>query len=686
MANTIQILKDGQPVYPITDVSLVIGLEDAIKLPPVKVTTLPTASAETAGKMYYVGPDANDEYERYITSAVNGSYEWIDLGDTSIPLPSIADNLTTDDSNMALSAKQGVVLDGKLSQLGQEVDEIVNGEIITTVITLDDIDGDGAKTDKYLNYSNGNILSAANCIVTKPIYLNVGDKVDCQTGGTGLALFAKSPYSTLASDTGYTGIAHANSYTQVTTYSTTITEAGWYVFSGRINRQDGTNLVVRVEQYRGGSGIYDLLNEKADKGDIYIPSVGLSIGADKVKDDIPASPWFDSDANSTGMDYGTYLDDKLDTVPIGKRFIFITDVHYEGGNKNAAELIDYARRRLGIKTIIHGGDVHNEAPTAEAAVANWLAFNRDFVFRIGNDFKQVLGDHDRNAGTGHTPISYGVMQRLLDGYDSSELVFDNLYDQQVAGLGWSAADMAQYNAFKRMHYCFDDVSIKTRFIVLVTRLPHQNEGLVYEKLGDYDSGVLLLQMDFLHSALLTAPNGYNVIVCGHNVVGNPPIPEHSGWYDTTTPGYKGYWKQVVNHLRAFMTKGVCQSQYLNWESSAIGTKTFDYSEAKGYGIVFCYGGDVHWDVLAKAQPNNEDLANVVSGTSINKDEDILHIVTMTDGSDRGYRDANGNLICQPATPGTIDSQAFDIVTIAEDAIYFTRIGSGNDRVVYLTPN
>ena len=121
MGNTVQLKKNGQPVFPVTDVSLVMGLQDAIKLPPVKVTTLPTASAETAGKMYYVGPDANDEYERYITSATNGSYEWIDLGDTSIPLPSIADNLTTDDANTALSAKQGKVLNEEIGELEAKV-------------------------------------------------------------------------------------------------------------------------------------------------------------------------------------------------------------------------------------------------------------------------------------------------------------------------------------------------------------------------------------------------------------------------------------------------------------------------------------------------------------------------------------------------------------------------------------
>lgn len=122
MPNTVQLTKNGQPVFPVTDVSLVMGLQDAIKLPPVKTATLPTASAETAGKMYYVGP-TDGEYERYITSAVNGSYEWIDLGSTAIPLPSIADNLTTDDPTKALSAAQGKVLDGKVSQLEAEVNE-----------------------------------------------------------------------------------------------------------------------------------------------------------------------------------------------------------------------------------------------------------------------------------------------------------------------------------------------------------------------------------------------------------------------------------------------------------------------------------------------------------------------------------------------------------------------------------
>lgn len=176
MANTVQLKKDGQIVYPVTDVSLIIGLQDAIKLPPIKTTTLPTASAETAGKMYYVGPDANDEYERYITSAVNGSYEWIDLGGTEIPLPSIADNLTTDDANTALSAKQGKILNEEVEGLEAKVTENfqdLEGD------TLYISDGDGnviAKFDENgISVTDVSVLDNGNLV---SLFTLLADKVD----------------------------------------------------------------------------------------------------------------------------------------------------------------------------------------------------------------------------------------------------------------------------------------------------------------------------------------------------------------------------------------------------------------------------------------------------------------------------------------------------------------------------
>lgn len=54
------------------------------------VTSLPTASSETLGTMYYVGPDENDEYERYFTSFDGTSYYWTSIGSTAITLSNYA--------------------------------------------------------------------------------------------------------------------------------------------------------------------------------------------------------------------------------------------------------------------------------------------------------------------------------------------------------------------------------------------------------------------------------------------------------------------------------------------------------------------------------------------------------------------------------------------------------------------
>ena len=56
----------------------------------VTVTTLPTASSSTANKIYYVGPDANNQYDRYFTSYDGSAYSWVSLGSTIIDLTTYA--------------------------------------------------------------------------------------------------------------------------------------------------------------------------------------------------------------------------------------------------------------------------------------------------------------------------------------------------------------------------------------------------------------------------------------------------------------------------------------------------------------------------------------------------------------------------------------------------------------------
>lgn len=55
--------------------------------------TLPTASASTMGHIYLIGPDASNNYNRYITQKDGNTYSWIPLGSTAIDLSSKQDTL-----------------------------------------------------------------------------------------------------------------------------------------------------------------------------------------------------------------------------------------------------------------------------------------------------------------------------------------------------------------------------------------------------------------------------------------------------------------------------------------------------------------------------------------------------------------------------------------------------------------
>ena len=578
-------------------------------------------------------------------------------------------------------------------QLESDVDAIedtIHGgeEITIKTLTLQSVGI--ALNNAYLDYNSKKPVGTTNCVISNPIYLAEGDEIDCQTGGSGIALvFKLSNGAPIVASTVASEVVKRADINGISTYKHTIeeSEAGWYGFSGRSNRNDGTNLVLTIKKFVADTGLIGKLDGKVGKDEM-IGNFGLisqSVGPDLVKDEIPDSPWFDPVAND-GTTYGNYLDDKLDSVPAGKSFIFITDVHYPGNRKKSAALIDYARRRLGIKTVISGGDVINEAVTIAAAAEQWMGFERDFVFRMGGDVKQTMGDHDSNGGAGHTPLPYEFLQKMLTGYNAKELVFDDLYDEEVSTLNWSESDMSQYEAWKRMHYYFDDLTIRTRFIVLHTGWGGES-GLAVDKLGEgalNETNALYLQMDFVYNALMTTPEGFDVVVVGHNTIGNTLASTSPIRYNLNNVTYKGSWKQVNEQLAACKSKSFTNLLYRSWSMPTTDYKSFEFFTAPNIGNVLCIGGDVHWDILAKVAETDGTITPVSSGDTISKNAYIINSVTMTDGSDREYYDQNGDPILPPATPDTIDSQAFDIITIAKKGIFFTRVGCGNDRRIYFS--
>ena len=105
---TPQTLTDAQKAQALANIGAA-SLEDVANMDFVIVTSLPSASASTMGHIYLVGPDANDNYDRYVTKLDGGSYSWVTLGSTQIDLSDYATKAEVDE----LEAKVNEFATGK---------------------------------------------------------------------------------------------------------------------------------------------------------------------------------------------------------------------------------------------------------------------------------------------------------------------------------------------------------------------------------------------------------------------------------------------------------------------------------------------------------------------------------------------------------------------------------------------
>lgn len=165
-SNVRQLTDHGVPVYPITDKSLVIGLQDVpfesyvvawdgastpvpANIPAGVVVTYNgtdytgtlAAGSATAPYLYLVASASQPgEYDRYIVTHTGATYAWTPLGSTTPVSPVIADDLVTNDPSKALSAKQGKILGDKTSELEAKVTDLEDEFRLSNI----DVVGDGS--------------------------------------------------------------------------------------------------------------------------------------------------------------------------------------------------------------------------------------------------------------------------------------------------------------------------------------------------------------------------------------------------------------------------------------------------------------------------------------------------------------------------------------------------------------
>lgn len=158
----------------------------------VTATALPTASASTMGHIYLIGPDANNNYDRYFTQESGGAYSWVPLGSTQIDLSTYA----TQEEVSQL--RQEVTAD--VSQLEAKVDDLSTGKYYGYFAQEEDLPE--TDVDGFAYVGEGPTYTIYNCEggvwTSSGITVNqspVGNDEDIDQNGDGKLQFANRVYN-----------------------------------------------------------------------------------------------------------------------------------------------------------------------------------------------------------------------------------------------------------------------------------------------------------------------------------------------------------------------------------------------------------------------------------------------------------------------------------------------------------
>ena len=397
---------------------------------------------------------------------------------------------------------------------------------------------------------------------------------------------------------------------------------------------------------------------------------------------------YPSDPESVDAD--CYIDGKVNSVPDGNSFIFVTDMHWVDNVNNSFPLMLYAYKKLGLNTVVHGGDVveayNNDRNKGALELRKWA---NEMRACFGEKMLPVFGNHDANwAGLSfskatetdiaETVIPYSVVESIfLKGYKQN-IVQETDEEINTRYAAWldditDEADKAEFVAWCKLHFYYDDVKNKTRHIIL------NNVGFspIFKKYFRALDIELRLQYEWLYDVLLDTPDDFNIVVTAHFLV------QYQTNSITLAPALN-----IMKLLSLAKTNGSAWNTYANgWADNAMtyNSKTFTFEGRNRTGKIICLCGHAHWDyacVCHTAADGTYKSEDYTDGLTIG-DDGILCIMTQTDA----IRSANYDMSKYPATSvqatmteGTVTEQCFDVVTIADDAVTCTRFGAGEDRI------
>lgn len=389
----------------------------------------------------------------------------------------------------------------------------------------------------------------------------------------------------------------------------------------------------------------------------------------------------------TSYDDDSYIDGKINSVPsTNKRFVFITDVHWESNAKKSNFLMAYIRKRLAIKNVIHGGDIldfdDGNRPKAVKHMREWVYEARA---SLGSGLLPVQGNHDINTASGNpnptiaqekadnSILPFSLVEKItLDGC-RSEIVQETEEKilERISNIAFeSEEDKKEVIAYYKMHYYHDDNANKIRYISLLHG--YNYNGIIKKYFNVRQFGEPYLQMDWLYETLMSTPENYDIIVGCH------------AWVNWENNLVQAGEKKAAELLHAFKGKTQNFNLYMYEEGCPVyaqGNHYYDFSNAPTVGKIICLGGDAHWDFSCfMTSRYGEFEQKNINESTILSENDILVVHTQTDAYLRTYPDGTYISNTHKMTLGTVAEQCFDIVSIENKKVTFTRIGAGVDRV------
>ncbi len=405
--------------------------------------------------------------------------------------------------------------------------------------------------------------------------------------------------------------------------------------------------------------------------------------------------WFDITEDPKSFDEcDGYLDARIKAIPDGKSFIFIADPHCFDAHKrplkpinvmNSTAIIGYIRAMTDIKKVVMGGDVIERGANKFLGLQEFLIYNNEMIAMTGKDYLVVHGNHDQNTPNIPTDkesidsfmIPYSVMNEKLFSHMDRVCEDEERILKKLEKAGATEEQKKEYLAYSKLHYYVDDDKAKVRYIIIDSGTPgYGRNGVVEELFGVYNNSEMILQYDFVAETLMSVPEGYNVALAGHALLGyegNTKISDVMLGICKILSGYKT--KSKISVRNVFSDNGKATKYY------AAGMHEYDFTNAKGNPNVVVMAADIHMDVQTKA--DYDENGNFVSSPydgGVLPTTAIIVNATQTDciwGQTKRFPEINN-----PMTEGTHTEQCFDIVTFLENGnIRLTRIGAGKDREV-----